>query len=272
MKFATVLTSFLCLYSGIAQSAYQGSCRDIEWEPGIYYKIKAAPNQRVHVTLPFPIQGKPVKGSKMWDVEAEGTHLFIKPRLNIEKKGKHTTVTAVLTNGLAVDLKVTRTSTKPDNCVVVSFSDSRVNGREQGWTNPQSGNVNARLLDVIDRLSDRNKRANDVDNNRVLDQEILKALHRYRSSVYTRYSWNETGFITDVWDDGRLTFIRLKEDNTGWLQLRGNVQGQDEILQYAYDQRQRLYTIAGLYPKLILKVGNKELEITRSDATNIGSK
>ena len=53
------------------------------------------------------------------------------------------------------------------------------------------------------------------------DQRLDEVLERYRSHIYTRYEWGEASvfkgkaLVSDVFDDGRFTYIRVVPDHRG---------------------------------------------------------
>jgi hypothetical protein len=99
---------------------------------------------------------------------------------------------------------------------------------------------------------------------------------KYRAMIYTRYEWSAgMGFkggdlVTDVWDDGRFTFIRVKEDHRGMLAAKAEVDGQEEVLEYKPDSN-NVYKISGIYPKFTLVYDKKnKVSVTRRDNQSNG--
>ncbi len=60
---------------------------------------------------------------------------------------------------------------------------------------------------------------------------VMDALRKYRYHIFTRYNWSTgSGFagkniISDVYDDGRFTYIRLSNPNRGLMAVQAEVGG-----------------------------------------------
>ena len=109
-------------------------------------------------------------------------------------------------------------------------------------------------------------------------QQLLRTLADYRMHIYTGYTWDEGGSsffgeksISDVYDDGRFTFIRVTHDNTGVLQMSATIDGQEEMIEYAYDASRKIYTISGIYPAFVMRYDESEIEVKRRDAATGGA-
>ena len=90
-----------------------------------------------------------------------------------------------------------------------------------------------------------------ADNQDLTDRRIENALIKYRSMIYTRYEWkNGTGFrkgiVSDVYDDGRFTIIRMKKDNQGLMAVTAEIDGKKEMLEYK-PEGDNMYKIVGVY-------------------------
>ena len=108
-------------------------------------------------------------------------------------------------------------------------------------------------------------------------QQIENAMMEYRHYIYTRYDWdNGSGFmgqdiVSDVWDDGRWTYVRVLADNKGLLTVAGLVDGKKELIEYQYDRKNKIYKIVGIYPELFLKYGESEITVERDDNRTAGA-
>lgn len=261
------------IFSGVHAAASDvAPCREINWQPYHLYKITAALHQRTHVILPEPIQGQPVPGSpQLWDVDGEDIHLFIKPQNFGNAEGRTTTVSAISQSNTSYDFLVERVSSDADVCVHIVREKGLGSGEPMGWRSTIERDYGA-LRSQLDFQKGQAKAANQN-----AKQATLDALHAYRNQIYTRYEWNgrkrffNQSVVTDVWDDGRWTYIRIKSDNKGLMQVTAMVQGKEELIDYGYDSDQRVYQLAGIYPELLLRYNRAKIRVKRKDAVTSGS-
>ncbi len=268
-----ILAALQGLFGTVAQASGVAPCRVVQWQPYQLYTISAALHQRTHIILPEPIQGKPVPGSPaLWDVDGENIHLFIKPKNFGNAEGGTTTVTAVSVSNTSYDFLVKRTKGgDADVCVRIVAENGIDGGERMGWESKvERENSSLRNQVAFQRKQVLAQKAKG-------DQSTLDALHAYRSQIYTRYSWeggesffNESN-ITDVWDDGRWTYVRINTDNKGLMQVTAVVQGEEEFIEYDYNSDQLVYQLAGLYPEFLLRYKDSSITVTRQDSATSGA-
>ena len=106
---------------------------------------------------------------------------------------------------------------------------------------------------------------------------VLKALRRYRYQIYTRYDWKKSGpsfighdFISDVYDDGRFTYIRVNKQNRGIMMIEASLDGQTELIEAKYDTLNKMYTVSGIFPKFTMKYGESKVRIQRANNETVG--
>jgi hypothetical protein len=106
---------------------------------------------------------------------------------------------------------------------------------------------------------------------------VMEALRRFRYHIYTRYEWEggnsfETrGLISDIYDDGRFTYIRLESPNRGLLSIESEVGGKTAIVPAKYDDAYGMYQINGIYPSFTLRLDEAKLEVSRADSVTKGA-
>jgi hypothetical protein len=257
-------------FAGHVLAADVAPCATIRYEPNRIYVVQARLNHATHVILPESMAGKPVTGNPdLWSVDGQSTHLFIKPTSADTADGAGTTVTVVGISNTSYDFEVRRVAKGGDLCVRVvaegplslagadwkTGDERRVQSLEEQLTNAQQQLVGAR--------ADADKKA-------------LSALGEYQGRIYTQYEWGKgKGFlgkdvISDVWDDGRFTYVRVLQDNRGVMQVSARVDGKLELIEYDYDSAKKIYTIAGLYPELRLSYGKSSIVVKRADNSSAG--
>lgn len=100
---------------------------------------------------------------------------------------------------------------------------------------------------------------------------VEDSLMAYRSNIYTGYEWQKSGVffgkntVSDVWDDGRFTYVRLTNPNKGILTVTALVNGKEEMADYKYDPSAKIYMITGLFPSFLLRYDEAEIKITRKE-------
>ena len=105
---------------------------------------------------------------------------------------------------------------------------------------------------------------------------VYEALRRFRYHVYTGYTWNQgkgfeaKGLVTDVYDDGRFTYIRLDKPNRGLMSVETVVGGKTAVVPTKYDDAYGMYVISGIYPSFNLKMDESEMSIERKDSKTLG--
>jgi len=250
------------------QAADAAPCSTIQWQPNRVYAIHARLHHAIHIVLPEPASGKPVVGNPdLWQVDGQSTHVFIKPTNADSPEGSSTSLTIVGQSNTSYDFIARRVANiaAADECVYIN-RDGGLIGSGTDWRTGEERRVE-QLQKQVDSMQQQVAASRDA-----ADRKALDAVHEYRGRVFTGYKWgNGSGFlgknvVSDVWDDGRFTFIRIDQDNKGLMQVTASVDGKDELIEYDYDSTKKLYTLAGLYPELTLHYDKSTIKITRHDA------
>lgn len=273
MKKAFLAMSIIlfCVNTSMAED---GRCRTVNAKEGVVYRINAALYKGTHIQLPERILLDPQGGSDLWTIEGQGHHIMVQPNSG-EPQGERTNLTLVTESNRAYHFDIRRVEfAAADSCVVVKEGNRFFAGSE----NNPSGNYRTpqeiENFTLQQRLADLQK---ELQSERTLSEERVDGvIAKYRSMIYTRYEWNEgMGFkggdlVTDVWDDGRFTFIRVKEDHRGMLAAKAEVDGKEEMLEYKTDSNY-VYKISGIYPsfELVYDKTNK-VKVTRRDNKSNG--
>jgi len=287
-KGATLFAVFYLANIATVHANAVSACREIQWQPYQVYSVKSSLHQRTHIILPEPIQGFPVPGNpQLWDVDGENIHLFVKPKNFGNHEGGKTTVTAITTSNDSYDFIIERVKKGADTCIRIVQDSMKVSGSNQGWKTQ----VEKQNMDLVQQVSllklkqaatsiqhqnqliaerERHQKILNTEKEQ-LDGRVVDGVHKYKTSIYTRYKWKGgSGFlgknnITDVWDDGRFTYVRLKNSNKGIMQITAEVGGQEEMIDYSFDGHSNLYTISGLFPEFILRNEDAKVQIKRQD-------
>lgn len=279
-KFFAITISLLALISANTAWADDESCKIIHYKPGKVYTIKAALYKGTHIQLPERMLFPPQPGDgELWTIEGKGHHIMVQPN-SAEWQGAKTNLTVITESNKSYHFELQRVKfDQAYSCVTVTekgkfFEKMAMNGstagngrsyqtpdeRAQGAMQQQIGELQQALLAERELSTER----------------INGVISKYRSMLYTRYDWTEgTGFkgsdlLTDVWDDGRFTFIRVKKDNRGMLAAKAEIDGKEEMIEYKVDS-DCVYKISGIYPKFkLIYDKTNSIEVTRRDNQSNG--
>jgi type IV secretory pathway VirB9-like protein len=276
--FMLVVITLILSHAPYSMARDAGSCKTIHHQPGRVNIIKTALYQGTHITLPAKLLIDPVVGDVgLWNVDGDGHHVMVQPN-SAEPQGKRTTLTLIDKNNVSYDFQLVRVGQSDpfDICVNVENSPPFFQGKKgsgksplETYTTPEEARCD-QLQDQIKFLTvgiEREKK--------LKEEKINDILKKYRSFIYTRYSWNAgTGFkgqnlVTDVYDDGRFTFIRMTPDNRGLLVVSAEVDGKKEMIEYVAES-ETIYRISGIYPEFNLRYGNSNVTVSRRDNSNNG--
>lgn len=278
LGYATTITMFLSVFviaaTTNALAKDKGACRTIHHQEGRVYEIKSALYQTTHIRLPNKLMMDPVKGSQLWTAEGDGHHVMVQPN-SAESQGKRTTLTLIDKQNVSYNFQLVRVpvGSKFDACVTLKhepkFFDKTKKHSLSSYQTPdelaQEG-----LMQQIQGLQQSLARERETSEKRIDD--VLK---KYRHFIYTRYKWNDgegfkgTGLITDVYDDGRFTFIRVVPDNRGMLAVSAKIDGKKEMIEY-HPESETLYRVSGIYPQFDLKYGKSNVTVKRKDNKSNG--
>ncbi len=258
-------------------------CKEISWTPNNVYTVRSQLHVATHIILPEPMQGKPVAGNAtLWAVNGENVHLFIKPKTLGEREGAQTSVSVIGEDNTSFDFYIERVASNPDLCIKIVKDltpDFQASPVSQGWRTPHQKNdqhLAAQLTAAQQTMAGHRQQLAKVKASS--QEQVLQTLADYRTHIYTGYEWEDGGsdffgddVISDVYDDGRFTFIRVTHDNKGLLQISATIEGEEEMLEYDYDEAGRIYTIAGIFPAFVMRYDESEIEVKRRDGRTKGA-
>lgn len=260
----------------IATTAHAGgvACKKLMWEPGKTYDIYSAMDQTTHIILPERIQGKPIIGNReLWNLDFAGSHVFVQPN-STEPKGSVTTLTVITESDASYDFSIRRSMAAMDTCVQIV--EGKILDPEQRKALDQlsggAAGVGGGSSPLKQRMEEMEARHKDD-----VEKAVSEAVRKYRYHIYTRYDWDTgSGFIgknliSDVYDDGRFTYIRLSNDNKGLLTVEATLADHKEFVEAKYDDVSKIYKVVGIYPKFKMSYDNTSVEITRQDNTTQGN-
>ncbi len=267
--------ALLCMFFPFAISA-DGitSCKEVHYRENVTYSVNARLHHATHIILPEHLVADPISGNKeLWVTEGRANHIFIKPTTQNDKDGLSTTVTAVTQSNKSFHFFVKRSNDAFDLCVVVKTDgDLLVGDALSGIMAPNEQQVQG-LQNQTTSLQHQLQQSNLSAKRKVQD-----ALSTYRNYIYTRYRWSGgkkpwgKNLISDVYDDGRYTFIRLVHDVQGVYAVFANQNDKEQFIDYSYDEQNKLYRLTGIFDSLFLKQDeHTQITIQRVDDNSHGN-
>jgi type IV secretory pathway VirB9-like protein len=269
-KFILVLMALVAICP-VAKAEDVGGCKTIQYKQGRVYLIQSALYKGTHITLPERLMLDPIPGNNaLWNVEGNGYHVMVQPNSE-ERQGYETTLTLITESNRSYNLILRRVTKNHDTCVIIEDEGGFFQGAKKSEykTLPERENIflQKQIANLQASLEEEKTRTN-----RTLD-DVLK---KYRSFIYTRYTWSKgSGFkgenlVSDVYDDGRFTFIRVVSDQRGVLALSAEIDEKEEMIEYELDS-DHIYKISGIYPKFKLQYGASEVTVNRKDNKSNGA-
>ena len=231
------------------------ACKELHYRDNETYPIRAKLHHATHIILPEPLIAEPIAGNReLWVTEGRANHIFIKPTTQNDKEGASTTVTAVTQSNRSFHFYVKRTDKDFDLCVLVKTDGQLLRGDALSDIATQDlrqvQGLQQQTLQLQQQLHQSGQDAR---------RKVEDALANYRNYIYTRYTWSGgkkpygKNLVSDVYDDGRYTFIRLVHDVQGVYAVFANQNGSEQFIDYTYDEENKLYRLTGIYDSLFLK-------------------
>ncbi|MEJ3625915.1 TrbG/VirB9 family P-type conjugative transfer protein [Vibrio vulnificus] len=275
------LISALCLL--VSTPSYSTTCKPVKHKNGEIITVYSAPLLGGRIQLPSNLVATPlVSNNHLWDVDGlKGSNqIFLKPNSQADE-GKSTMIFATTEDGKVYDILASRVSAKQNQaCVIVSSGSPIFNDQQQ---RDLSQFMTARLPSAtqhdqreIQRLQAELVTTQAQSNDRV-NKAVVEALQKYQYRIYTRYEWNEgTDFvgrdtISDVYDDGQFTYLRLSNPNRGILSVETVIGGKRAIAPTRYIDSYGMYKVTGIYPRFTLRIDDVTIEVNRRDNRTKGN-
>lgn len=237
------------------------SCRTVHWKVGDIIRLQAQPYKQVHVALPETGIDVIIGDKELWALDWIGNRIFIKPTSRASD-GRSTTITAVGKSGSAYEFLVTRVEDNAEiaHCVYITVDGPLIT--RANWNKSSENDDNAAALE--------REVASLREQNAAVERQAREDMKAYRKKIYTGYEWKtgvfsrwSSGDVEAVYDDGRFTFVRMKQDGQGLASIMAVIDGKPQMLEYSYDSPSRTFQISGIFPKFTLRAGEQSLEIQR---------
>lgn len=253
------------------------TCQPIKHKDGEIIRIQSALFLGGRIQLPGNLVAKPLASNNhLWDVDGMigSSSIFIKPNSS-SKEGQRTMIFATTDEGKVYDIQATRVSGKRNQpCIIVS-EGSRIFSEEQQQAlstfmhaqTPQSSAVDRGQIERLEKALSQAQKSSQT----AVKNAVVNALKKYQYRIYTRYQWNEgrefvgRNTISDVYDDGQFTYIRLANPNRGILSVETTIGGKRAIAPTRYIDTYGMYKVTGIYPSFTLRIDEVTIDVQRRD-------
>lgn len=263
----TRLSCILLLIVASAAGYAEGeACRVINYEEHKFVRIRSRLHHGTHIELPELLMARPVTGNRdLWDVEGEDRHIFVKPNDPGSEEGGSTTITAVARSNRAYHFIVERSAKDFDLCVVITRDGEFLPEGAFSGFDRRNGDQAALYLEQLTALQFRLD-----EQERTAKEQVSAAIDEYRTQLFTGYAWkggrlpHGKDLVTDVYDDGRFTYIRVRNNLEGAMSLFAEHNGREQFIEYKYDEDRRIYIVTGIYDRIHMKADARtKIVITR---------
>lgn len=253
--FATAKT----IYAPLAQ------CTNISYAKGNIYEIETSLYKHTHVTLPEDALDVIWTTPELWKVDWKGSSVFVKPTTSLPD-GQETTLSIIGKYGNRYEFLVKRKKSLPVHCYNVVTSMPMIHTTKQQNTDSKDANQSAVIIALQNELAALKATSDQAKKD--AERAAKDAMRLYKTTLYTDYTWPKPTFagqggIDSVWDDGRFTFIRVAKNSKTLLVVQGEIDGKKHMLDAPFDPATDIYTINGIFPKLVMRANDQEIVITR---------
>lgn len=238
------------------------SCRTVHWRPGDIIRLHAQPYKQVHVALPENGIDVIMGDKELWALDWINNRIFIKPTSR-SSEGRSTTISAIGQSGNAYEFLVSRVpeSAELAHCVYI-VADAGLISRA-AWSKAESLGTDGSGAMVRELSSLRERNAE-------LERQNREGLKAYRKKLNSNYAWDTGAFsrwnggeVESVYDDGRFTYVRVKDGAQGLMSIMAEIDGRATLLEYTYDAPTRTYQISGIFPKFTMRSGEQTMSVLR---------
>lgn len=238
------------------------SCRTVHWRPGDIIRLHAQPYKQIHVQLPESGIDVIMGDKELWALDWINNRIFIKPTSR-SSEGRATTISAIGQSGNAYEFLVSRVPEGAElaHCVYI-VADAGLISRAN-WSKAESLGTDGSgaMVRELSTLRERNAE---------LERQNREGLKAYRKKLNSNYAWESGAFtrwnggeVESVYDDGRFTYVRVKDGAQGLLSIMAEIDGRATLLEYSYDAPTRTYQISGIFPKFTLRSGEQTMSVLR---------
>ena len=246
------------LLSAVAFSSFASNCTILNYQNGDVVDVKSSFNLGSRIQLPSKLIRLPVvTNARKWNVGGDiGSNQIVIAPDSLDKDAGTVMVFAFTEDGKVYDIKAKRVPEKEHQaCVIV---DKR----------PRFFYAPAVELKAQPKVVKLDTPPPPLVKTPAKVMPELEKEDKFKSVIFTRYDWNEAirfvgnNYLSDVYDDGRKTFIRLAKENQGILTVSAHVNGRNVEIPVREVEPQ-LLAVNGVYSSFVVHAGNTKIPVTR---------
>lgn len=247
-------------------------CKEYHWKSGDIIPVEAQIFKTSSIKLPEEAFDVVWGAKELWETDYVKNMLFIKP-LTTKSEGLSTTITVVGKTGNTYEFIVNRVTKLKAHCTAVTTDGALINQAKWDSLDGAKSAEVAALRNEIGQLRIQNMSVKS-EALKEADRKSDEAIRMYQAAINSNYEWSKSsgwyaasGTVVDsVHDDGRFTYVKLRDDARGLMSASAEINGKKEILESTYMPETHTYKISGIFPKFLLRAGESELTINRKGA------
>jgi hypothetical protein len=276
-KIKTVIATSAIIFSQTSNALITESqdCELIQWNQNKSYVVRSSLEAGTILHFPISIQFASLTNTKLWEAVKDLNHLKVRP---MKTTANITTITAVDENNKSYTVTFIKSRLKKADAPCIFIQDNQTMGNVGAFPHvPYSENSshNSQSINNVSGFKKQNvtlkQEINELKSTRKGD--IDRAVKAELSKVHAKeYSW-DSEYISEVYDNGRFTRIKISPDQSVRSIIAFNYMSkgflgmfkdkQEEIVDFDFISPVNTYEISGIYDGFIIKYGDSETEIIR---------
>lgn len=259
--------------TAVSSMAIAETCNQLNYLPGDVITVNSSEDLGTRIELPVNLSAAPmVTNAQHWDVLAdEGDNQIVITPISSKKGGESTMIFAFVEDGKTFDIRADRvvTNKKNDSCVMVNGRKKLQRAKQ---LNAKQVKPKPMLVDVNLVESAHEKLVNLELKSKQKEIEVStakqQAISDYQQQIFTNYKWNQSGsffgesVLSDIYDDGRQTFVRLNKPNERNIKIESVIDGQ-ATEQLVNVVGENLISFDGVFSNFNLHLNDVKVSVTR---------
>ncbi|MDC0948144.1 TrbG/VirB9 family P-type conjugative transfer protein [Gammaproteobacteria bacterium] len=259
MKSKLILPALMALTINSVFAAEQQKCERVFVGSDDVVVVTTSLHMTTDIMLPSNLIVEPSVGnSSLWEVQGpvNSPYILVKPNSTFPE-GKRTSIKAITESGVYRFEMMRVENGMP--CVVVNPQDGTLIRDESALSEYQTSDQR--------RIEELESQIAELESS--VGEHAGRSVRRFRADIQTLYKYESFGRssftannIASVLDDGRRTYVRIKDDRYGVPVVFGTLNGDETLLEYDYDDVLREFVIVGVFEtlRLVVKDGGVIIE------------
>lgn len=249
-------------------------CHEVIYRPGDIILLSVAPFADLRIEMPLPVVTLKLGGGNFWEAtHAEGTRHIWTKTASLLPEAAETSLTILDENLAAYDIILQRQDIPGYTCAIIALDPALTFTRDlrDAASSPSRDAMPPDVQQQFEALQAEiaGMRLEQANSLAAAQQAAVNRINEIHSQIYAGYAWGpETDdeisariaeSILSVHDDGVRTFIRVADlPSIGLIAIQGQYGGETQLVQTAYDPLLSMYTVTGIYDRLLLSGGAED--------------